>query len=501
MSKPTVRLAILAGVSAVIYTLAFVWRYSLIEWWATPQLTIAKISHHDPLAAAAYVIAFAALFLLYALACRVARGQQRAAAWRVVIVGALAFNAILLLLYPVDAADIFDNIVHGRMTAVYGANPFYQSAIDFTQDRFFSYAAWDYYPTAYGPGWELLAAGAARFAGDGVIANVLTFKLIGVLAYAGAAALIALTLRQHAPARALYGVVLFAWNPLVLYVTAGNGHNDAVMVLFIALGLALLTARRFTLAAAALTLGATIKFIPALLLPLAMIAGLKAARTWRTRAIFLVVTVAACALVVIGLYAPFWQGGDIFGVKRRSDLLTTSLPTLIDVTLAPRLGQSAGEFVAIRLAVVLLGAWIVRQMRKVWRDASPNAVAAAAASILLFYLLVACLWFQAWYAVWTLAIAALLPDGALTRGALLLSFAAIWKMPLFEFVLVPGTVLPPRDWREWWITLGTLGTAWAFFVYQFARNRVTRYGSRVARDRQAPRAGANQDAADPAAIG
>ncbi len=503
MRKPIVQLAAVAAASAAIYALAFVWHYSLIEWWSISQQTIAKISNHAPLAAAAYVIAFAALFLLYVLACRIARGEQRAAVWRVVIAGALAFNVILLLLYPVDAADIFDNIVHGRMTALYSANPFYQSAVEFHQDKFFSYAAWDYYPTAYGPGWELLAAGAAKFAGDGVIANVLTFKLIGVLAYAGAAALIALTLRKHAPERALYGVVLFAWNPLVLYITAGNGHNDAVMVLFIALGFYLLAARRFTLAAAALTLGATIKFIPALLLPIVLIAGCKSTRGWRARGVFLLITLAACALVAIGLYTPFWRGGDILGLKRRSDLLTTSLATLIDVTLAPRLGQAVSEFVAIRLAVVLLGAWIVRQSRRVWqRAASLDALANAGASILLFYLLVACLWFQAWYAVWPVAIAALLPDGALTRGALLLSLAATWKMPLFEFVLVPGTVLPPRDWREWRITLGTLGTAWALFVYQFAKLRITRrYGARVARDRQAPRAGANQDAADPAAIG
>ena len=502
MRKPIVQLAALAAVSAAIYALAFVWHYSLVKWWSIPQETIAKISHHAPLAAAAYVVAFAALFLLYALACRIARGKHRAAVWGVVIAGALAFNVILLLLYPVDAADIFDNIVHGRMTALYGANPFYQTAVEFHQDQFFRYAAWDYYPTAYGPGWELLAAGAAKFAGDGVIANVLTFKLIGVLAYAGAAALIVLTLRQHAPERALYGVVLFAWNPLVLYVTAGNGHNDAVMVLFIALGLYLLTARRFTLAAAALTLGATIKFIPALLLPIVLIAGYKSARGWRTRAIFLIVTFAVCAVIAAGLYAPFWRGGDILGVKRRSDLFTTSLPTLVEITLQPGLGKSLSEFVTVRLAIVLVGAWIVRQTRKVWRDISPNAVVAAAASILLFYLLVACLWFQAWYAVWPIAVAALLPENALGRGALWLSYIATWKMPLFEFVLVPGRPpLPPRDWREWRITLGTLGAPWAFFIYQSTKKRIKRYGSRVARDRQAPRAGTNQNAIDSAPLG
>lgn len=503
MRKPTLQLAALAAASFIIYALAFVWHYSLFEWWSIPQETIAKISRHDPLAAAAYVIAVAALFLLYALACRLARGEHRAAAWRVVIVGALAFNAMLLLLYPVDAADIFDNIVHGRMTALYGGNPFYQSAVDLPQDKFFGYAAWDYYPSAYGPGWELLAAGAAKVAGDNVSANVLTFKLVSVLAFVGAAALIALTLRKHAPERALYGTVLFAWNPLALYITAGNGHNDAVMVLFIAVAFYLLVSKRFTSASIALTIGATIKFIPALLLPIVLIAGFKSARGWRARSFFLFVTLAACAVIVIGLYAPFWHGGDILGVERRSDLLTTSLPTLIDITLEPGLGKSISGFVTIRIAAVLLMTWTIRELRKLWRrDISLDALAYAGTSILLCYLLVACLWFQPWYAIWPIALAALLPDDALARGALLLSFAVTWKMPLFEFVLVPGPTLPPRDWREWRITLGTLGAVWAFCVYQLPKNwKKKRYGSRITRDRETPGAGTNQNAADSALVG
>jgi hypothetical protein len=193
-------------------------------------------------------------------------------------------------------------------------------------------------------------------------------------------------------------------------------------------------------------------------------------------------------------------------VTRRSDLLTTSLSTLVDTTLEPVLGISISQFAAIRIAAVLLLAWTARELRILWRRGiSLEAQARAGASILLCYLLVACPWFQAWYAVWPVAVAALLSDGARLRGALLLSFAATLKMPLFEFVLVPGVpavALPPRDWREWRITLGTLGPAWVYFGFQVIKKRLgERYGARTARDRETPGAGSNQNAADSAFVG
>ncbi|MBI5301045.1 MAG: DUF2029 domain-containing protein [Chloroflexi bacterium] len=501
MRKPIIQLAALAIASALIYALALVWRYSLIEWWSVPHQTIAKISNHDPFAAVTYVLALSALFLLYALACRIVQRNSSAAMWRVAMAGAIAFNVILLWLYPVDAADIFDNIIHGRMQAYYAANPFYQTAIEFEQDRFFKYVAWEYFPSAYGPGWEWIAANVARAAGEDVVANVIAFKLVGVFAYAATTALIAMTLRQHARGRALYGALFFAWNPMVLYATVGNGHNDVVMVLFIALGFYFHACRRFTFAALALTAGALIKFIPVLLLPIILVAALKQLRAWRARVTFGASTLAACALLVAIAYAPFWRGGDVLGIARRSDLFTTSLPALIQVSLEPSVGESFSARLAIGVALVLLGAWIVRQMRVLWRrkDVPWNVTARAGASILLFYLLVSCLWFQPWYTIWSLALIALLPEQTLTRGALVLSFVATWKMPLFEFLLVPAPPLPPRAWREWRITPGVLGAAWAFCVYPFFNKTVRRINeTRVTRHRETSQSGANQNSADSA---
>jgi alpha-1,6-mannosyltransferase len=467
LASPVLQLSALAGASLIIYVLAFVRPYSLLTWWRIPQQTIGKISHGDLMAGGAYVLAFSALFLLYGLAYRLSKGHQSVSVWSTVIAGAVAFNAAMLLLYPVDAADVFDDIIRGRMTAYYGANPFYQAPIQFKQDRFYPYAAWDYYPSAYGPGWEGIAAGAARLAGNGVIANVLTFKMVGVLAYAGTLALIGLTLRRWSPQNALYGVTLFGWNPLVIYAVAGNGHNDAVMVLFMVLGFYFLAHRRFTLAALAETAGALVKFVPVLLVPVVLLVALKQLAGWRARARYLLLTVSACALLMVVAYAPFWRGGDVAGIHRRSQLYTTSPSTLLNLTLKPRLGGAQADLITSRAALILMGIWGMWQLRAVWRNDERQAPARAGLSILLFYLLVSCLWFQSWYVIWPLALAALIPDGPTSRGSLLFSLVATWKMPIFTFVLmISPTHLPPPIWREWRLTLDTLSVPWAYFVYQ-----------------------------------
>jgi alpha-1,6-mannosyltransferase len=456
-----------------IYEWAFARPYSLFKWWPIPFQTIGKITKFDPQAGAGYTLAFLVLFLFYLFACRLSLGRPRLLNWGVVIGGAIAFNLVLLSLYPVDSADVFDNIIRGRITEQYGGNPIYQIPAAFKSDPFFKYTAWRYFPSAYGPVWESIAAGTARVAGDGVIANVLAFKLVSILAYAASAALIGMTLRRTAPERALYGVTLFAWNPLVLYSTAGNAHNDAVMLFFMVLGLYWFARGHRTLAVLAQVAGALIKFIPALLVPLIVLASLKELSGWRARTRFLLITGGLCAALVAVSYAPFWRGGDVLGLERRTDLFTTSLATLGELILSMVVQAKFADLLVTRAGLILLLAWIVRQVRHLWRCADLDTLLRAAASVLLFYLLIAVPWFEAWYAIWPLAIVALLPDGVWSRGSVLLSLAAGWKMPLFEFVMMirPG-VLPPAIWREPRATLGTLGLPWIFFLLQSLKGKV-----------------------------
>jgi hypothetical protein len=453
----------LGGLSVALYWGGLLVCYSLFEIGPRPLTDIAKLTRNAPWGQAGFVLTFAALSGVYYLAWRVARGWQPRSAWVAVCASLLAMNVALLWLYPIGAADVFDNILRGRITAVHGGNVFYDTPRAYKgRDPFYWYAAWRDATSAYGPVWEMIAAGTSKLAGDQVVNNVLAFKLTGLLFYAGCAGLIAWLLHRHAPERALQGVVLFAWTPLVIYETAGNGHNDSVMVFFIVLALVALWQRRFTLSALALMGGALVKFIPLLLVPLVVAMGWRAASGVRQRLTFLGVTALACTLLVVAAYAPFWRGGDPLSLERRSTLFTTSLPALAQVNLEALLGVEPSQRLVAQLALLLTSAMVLAQTQRVWRNPTWPVMVRAFTRVVLFYLLVTCLWFQAWYAVWPLALAALLPEGKLARLVVLLSYSAIWKTIVFDFVLYRGGPLPPRLWREAWLGPITLGLSWLY---------------------------------------
>ena len=472
----------LGGLGLAFYWLGLIRPYGLHALMVKPLLDIAQLTRDQPFAQAGFVATFAALSGLYYLGWRVCRGQQSRRMWIALLVAALAFNVSLMGLYPIDAADVFDNIMRGRITAQYGGNPFYETPNDYKRDPFRAYAAWRDATSAYGPVWEDLAAGASRVAGDDKLANVLVFKALGLVFYFGCIALIAAILRRQAPERAVQGVCLFAWNPLVIYETAGNGHNDIVMVFFVVLAMFAMSRRRFTSAALALTAGALVKFIPILLWPVVFAAGLRAVSGWKARARFVIGTLLACAALIVVAYAPFWRGGDPLSVERRSTLFTTSLPAMAQVRLEASLETEASQRVVSGVALSLIGGVVAVQTWRVWRKLGHSSDAAqawlipvrAATSILLFYLLVVCLWFQPWYALWPLALAALLPEGAMARTVVLLSYAAVWKTIVFDFFLVPGRSLPPRLVRETLIGPATLGIVWLYAGYVLIARRLSR---------------------------
>ncbi len=481
-------LSVLGGLSVAVAWLGLVRPYNLFVLRLLPLRSIPQLTAGQPLAQAGFVLTLAALSGLYYLAwrvCRPARAEgplwvvllgsagpaspSRRPVWLALVGSLLALNGMLVWLYPIGAADIFDNIVRGRVTAVQGGNPFYDSPSDYPRELFRYYSAWPTSTRAYGPLWEVLAAGAARLAGDDRLLNVLVFKGLGLLAYAGSAGLIALILRRHAPNRMLQGVCLFAWNPLVLYETAGNGHNDIVLAFFILLGVWALQRRFFTLAMLGLVCGTLVKFIPVLLLPLALAYSLRVLTTWRSRLLFLAGSGLVGTALVLLTVAPFWRGGDLFALAQRTTLFTASLPALVQVNLEPLLGLPVSQQAVAGLAAFLLVVVVVTQAWRVWRHPQWPAPVQASTHVLLFYLVFVCLWFQPWYTIWPLALAAILPEGAVARTVVLLSYAAAWKTIFFDFFIIRGGPLPPAAWRETWLAPATLGLVWLYVAYRILR--------------------------------
>ncbi len=458
-------LAATAALSAVIDARALTKPINLIDYGSHPLFDLHRYAIIDPAILLKLVITFIVLGGLYWLGWRAALRARDRRAWLIVIGGALLLGAALLLMYPYDAADIFDNILHGRMISLYGANPFYDIPAQFQGDPFYRYVAWDYVVSAYGPWWESLAGFITHLVGDGLLANVIAFKLVLGAFWAGSAVLVALIMRRVAPDRTLAAVVLFAWNPIGLYETIGQGHNDIALVFWMLLATWLLIERRYTSTIMALIAGALFKYIPLLLIPAALLIAWRDLTHLLARLKFSALTLLMCAVLVVVAYAPFWRGIDTLSIERRAHLFTTSLPAAVYVSLLPTLSaEKAGNEVAV-IAAGLTALFALGQGLRARRDRSALSFARSAFYILMFYLLITCLWFQQWYALWVLGFAAVLSPGHAARLGALLSYTAQTKPLIFAPLFLWVQPFPPVGMRETRLGPLVMSLAWAYVAY------------------------------------
>jgi len=473
---PLYVLGLSAGLSLLIYWLWFVRPINLLERYSQIHLDGSYVHYDQPEHQARLIIAFVLLAGLYIWGWQAARKAQGRLAWAIVIGGALACAITLLFLAPFDADDIYDYIMHGRILGLYGANPFVRVGSNFPNDPFVPYMAWKNSPAAYGPVWELMSGVTAKLAGNGIAANVIAFKLLTGGFWLASLGVAAAFLAQVAPQQALVGVFLLAFNPLLLYSTWGNGHNDMVMVFWILLAAWAMAKRHFTIAILALLAGALIKYIPILLLPAAGMIALDEIKGMPRRLGFVVFTFLAGLVLITLAYRPLWIGLDTLTIERRTHLFTSSIPSMLYRLLIPKLGDPRSAafisaWAASMTAVFALWRGYLAFSENHERNENHSSdwlccssFPEASFDILAFYLLITCLWFQQWYAIWLIGIAAILPSGYRQRFAIFFSLAVLSK----QLIIGPYMYQPTYRYRqpkfEVLFTLGVLGLPWLYWL-------------------------------------
>ena len=457
-------LAACSILSVTLYALLFVTTANLIAWYSTPLLDLLRILKEDPNAQWRLAIGFMLLSGLYLLGWHALQHIHTPAgvrtAWILLIGGAVLSALVLLYLYPLDAADIFDNILHGRITGIYGGNPFHQLIIQYKSDPFFNYAAWKYAPSAYGPAWELLAGLTARLAGNGVVSNIIAFKLLSGIFLLLSGAVVADFLRQAAPERAMLGVWLLVMNPVVLYETLGNGHNDMAMAFWMILAAWMIYEQAYTRAVLFLVIGGLFKYIPWLLIPAAAWIALRSLKTARERIRFLAVTAVAGSALLVILFAPFWEGLSTLSITRRQDMFTTSFASILYHFVQPVIGQNLS--VAL-LSWGMLGLTVIFTLWQAWsagKERSWLSFTRASLNTIIFYLLVTCPWFQQWYPVWLVGLAALLPAGLDQGLGLWIGFASLTKPLIFGPLVYLQNPPDPLPWLELRLSAGVMALSW-----------------------------------------
>lgn len=425
-------MAALGLVSAGIYWFGWVALVPLLPNLNTPLLDLGKITSYSMEAAVQFSASLIALFGLYALGYRLCGGKLNRARAAIVILFPLGFAALLAAAYPATAADVFDYIMQARILTRYLANPLVTTPSFFSNDPFYPYAVWSDMPSIYGPLWTILSIFPSLLGGDDLLASVLAFKGTAIAFYLADAALIYAVLERTAPAEKWRGLYLFAWNPLVLWETAANAHNDVAMMFFVLLAFLAMARRRVALALPAIALAAVVKYVTALLGPL-MIAHVLRESGPRLRCLQLLEGALAGLFLVVAFYFPFWDGWDTLEpLGRRSGFLTASPAALLSLALERISGVTPPAVLISLIAAAAFGALYLREISR--PDLGRVNLAASSYRIIFYYLVLASLWFQAWYLIWLVALAALAGDGFYQKLSILFSFTAMASYIVFIYV-------------------------------------------------------------------
>jgi hypothetical protein len=381
-----------------------------------------------------YNWAVLALFVPYALALLAWSRGARAPMWAL-LGGAFVLHLLVLFSPPPQSQDFYQYLFYGRMHAIHGANPFVISPRALWADPWFPWIRWNAQLSVYGPAWILASSAVVKVAGGSLASAYVAMKLVILTLDAAIVGLIlALARERRDPAGAAgWGLLAYAWNPLILITVPLAGSADvAVGAAFLG---ALLARRRgrdgWTTLLLSLASLVKIYAIIGLLLHLVLLAR---ERGWR-RAIG---HGAASAAVAAAVYAPFWKGFQTFrGLVGAADLTSLSLAGFVRRNIiSPVLrafgyqtANHAGE-VLIRVigAALLLAAvvWVVRKVK------DEGTLWPAIVAVLLAYALLTP-WFLYWYIVGPLVLVAALPPNRLTVPLLVFSATSLitaWFEPI-----------------------------------------------------------------------
>jgi hypothetical protein len=407
-----------------------------------------------------------------------ARGEHgdRTALW--LVLGAAAVMSVPLILLPaLPSSDILSYIIYGRIGAIHHANPLVTTPQQFAGDPFFSQVAWPTIRSVYGPLWLIISnilTWIAQGLGGSPAVYVALYKLLAVGCHLGNIVLIWSILTTLAPERRLLGTLIYAWNPLALLEFAGSGHNDAIMLLFMLLGLWLLMQKREVPALLAWGASIAVKYVFIILLPLWLwhvAMQLRAApqetpaHLWQRRVMAMAWRAGVALAVLIVLVIPFWSGPQTIlslVASPSAQQLDNSPMDMISWPLswiAGSLGIADAHTAtvgALKLIGVLVFAaiWLWQLLRR-----APHDVLTAWGWVLLGYLLFVSGWFWPWYVTWPLVVVALRPLDRLTIAILLLSggvltiysFLPLMSSPVYGLraVIAFGPMLGYLAWR-WW---------------------------------------------------
>ena len=386
-----------------------------------------------------HLLALLALFVLasvgiYAWCVKLVR-TERITLRRLLTVAGICC-ALLVLTPPLLSRDLFAVGFYGKISVFYHENPYLVTPQKFVGDPWLAFMStnWKNTPMVYGPVvWLISSAGALVF-GRSIVANLVFLKVCMAGAHIANAVLIWHILDRIAPERRELGTLLYAWNPVVIMIGVGGGHNDIIMMAFVLLAFLLLLKERPMLGFASLTLAVLVKYVSLIFMAMYLFHLLSQYGGWKQRlkqlsrygAVFL----GICAV----LFLPLWSGLSTFKAMIRSAgkinvlssrwVLATFLKAIFRHVFL--LSEATATSLASALAAVAMGILFVYIFFHILRRYRAREELGEAWALAIFVFLATAGYVLPWYLIWFMPLLPLLPWDRRSRAMLCVSMVAMY---------------------------------------------------------------------------
>lgn len=270
---------------------------------------------------ALFALAFILVFVASRVGTKVMRERltpedQSLLFWTVsLLVG--VFGVVFIFAPAVMSQNIFLYATYGRMATFFNMNPYVMSPTANVTDLFKAFFLEKGLGVAhFGPLWIDMTLPVVLVARANVMNMLFGFRLLGFFFYVANAMLIWAILAKLKPEIRLSGVILFAWNPLVLLLGISEVHYEIVVITFLLLGALFFQHRAFLLSWVVLLLATFLNVFCLLLVPLFLkllwkeLRGMQGGR----RFLWWLSLIGFSGVIVVLAYAPYARGLGFIGI-------------------------------------------------------------------------------------------------------------------------------------------------------------------------------------------
>ncbi|MFA6027427.1 MAG: hypothetical protein WC752_00685 [Patescibacteria group bacterium] len=326
--------------------------------------------------------------------------------WWVILLISLFFCGVLVSQSFLASSDILYYNFHARIFTHYHQNPYIASPENYTGDSFCAFVCegiWSNLTNNYGPLWFYMTLIPSYLANNNYFLNIILMRLLAVFFFLGGSLLLYKILKTLNPVQAKTGFYLIIFNPLFIFETAVNGHNDAALLFFVIAAIYFVMQKKYTLTYLALLISFLIKFVtlPIIAAYLIFLFCLKKKKKYLIFLILLGLTLVATA------YAPIWQGwATLNGLITQNGMIHvySNSPIFYFIRL---LGQSFFNFpaeITKYLVIGLYGLVYLFLIKKYFLTdkISSNNFFQAGFNIIFFLIFIPLTWIMPWYFLWIL---------------------------------------------------------------------------------------------------